>query len=307
MKGEPAPSHVLETVTGVFDGISGLGPVTAMVEDDAYLTVRFTGWGPTLHERRFTLGVDVSDVDLAETDGEADQDMVRHVTHSLMDQAHGQRTLAVFATQYGLESPMARPGDRDDPETSGHSVGHLLVDQSVLAALLGAKTPQEAAEHLVNAVSDTIGGDADEMDQDVHGGSDPAPLSISYPCATGDEERAHIAMSPEESAMTLGHCTMDLSRKLLDGDGVVTATVVARCIRFEPEVLAELSDTLAVALIGRPLGELAATGCDALDAMTITGFSTTGDGVDVGLVSVRIRLADHPDIGQHLTVPGDGR
>lgn len=298
MRGDPAPPGVLDIVQGVFEGIAGLGPVTAMIEDDAYLTVRFTGWGPTLHERNFTLGVDIS-VDTDDADS-----IVQTITYALMDQAQGQRSLAAIGAHHGLARPMRRPGDPDDPETSGHSIGHLHFDLAVIAALLGARTPQQVAEHLVDAVSDTIGGDNDEMDQDVHQGSDPAPLTISYPCATQDEEHCHIVLTPHAEDAAAFECTMHLSRKLLDGKGDVMATVVARCIRMEPEVLAEISDTMAVALTGRPLGDLAATGCDALDTMIITGFSPTGDGVDVGLDSHRIRLIDHAEIGRHLTLPG---
>jgi hypothetical protein len=311
-----APDSILQAVQGMLCESHGVTDITTTMDDKdpTLLTVKFTGWGPTLHRRRFTLGVDLSetlladgasDLDVPVEDGpfDADQEgVVHHVSYALMDQAQGQRTLSRIGMELGLHEPMLRPGDPSDPETSGSSIGHIEVDEAMLAALLGAMTPGDAMIHLVDAVSDTIGGDEDEMDQDVHGGSDPAPTTISYPCATADEEYVTIRHLHEEGRP---RCAMSMSRNMRGEGGETSATVVDGYVRFEPEVLQTVADTLAAGLVGKPLSMLVDTGCPQLDAMTIQDIKNGEDGLDVKLRSGRVRLSDHPLIGPLVTVPGE--
>lgn len=302
----------LDAVQGALCDIPGIRDIEATLHDpdSGLLIVRFTGWGPSLHKRRFSMGmyiegtmhpVDDGEGDAAdedETGGTRQDATVSAISQALHNQVQGQRTLSRMGEAYGLLVPMPRPGDPADVDTSGSSIGHLHIDTATIEALLDAMTPEDVVRHLADAVADAIGGDGDEMDQEVHSANDPSPLILTYPTATADEEYATLSING-------GQCRMSLSRTLKGPDGLVRATVADGYVRFEPDLLGAIPETVGTMLVGKPLSTLADTGCPRLNAMAIGEIADTGGGIDVRLVTGRARLAGHAVLGRLVTSPGD--
>ena len=289
----PRPD-VTDAVHGVFCDIPGVQVVDVTTDPDAAtVTIVLDGWGPTLHHRRLTLGLDIGEPGrIAVTE----EGVTMLVTLSLAHHAGAQRMLARTGEAYGLYAPMARPGHAGDPDTSGPSIGHIRIGIATIEALLANFEPEAAAAHLINAVADAIGGDIDEMGEDVHAGSDPQPDMITQHAVTVHEDNCTLHHRDGMPAMAL-------SWSLTENDRTV-ATVVEEDVRFEPESLASLPESVCTALVGQPLGKLFTTGSPRLDALPIATAITGEDGVDVRLDAPDIRIADHPLIGRFTTVPG---
>jgi hypothetical protein len=232
------------------------------------IVLRVKGWGPTLHMRdlewRQDLGAAVVFLEEHEAGVERpafgpgldehlssmqrEVRMLGHMTgftvdrlaqafaHVLVGVVDVQRRLAAHAASLGIEAPLPHP------RTALHAtIGHLHVSEALVQHLLATHDPGFVVAQLRSLVTDCVRQDMGTRDD---------RIDLSSRAGAGFDHGADASGA-----------TPHIWRKAKIGPVEFDGTTV--------ELPAVLPDSVMAAAIGRPVGDVVATGLPALDALIV--------------------------------------